>query len=88
MKMWAEQLKSTAARKLAAAVLAIAIVGALVTFEFAGSAHAAANLTKPAPAAAALDDNSCCGRIYSRHSRGSFLHVHPLRTANAFTPRN
>ena len=54
-KMWAEQLKSATTRRIAAAVLAIALVGTMATFKFADSAHAAA---KPTPAAAALDDNS------------------------------
>ncbi len=69
MQMWVQYLKSkvnnlklaksgvansTRARSLAAAVLAIAIVGSLATFSFTKSATAAT----PAPAAAALSDNS------------------------------
>ncbi|MGA3195071.1 MAG: trypsin-like peptidase domain-containing protein, partial [Terriglobales bacterium] len=69
MQKWLQHLKSqftistlaksaeanpSRARSLAAAVLAIAIIGSLATFSFTRSATAAT----PAPAAAALDDNS------------------------------
>jgi serine protease Do len=59
MKMWMESWKarcqSATTRRLLVAVLAIAAVGSVATFNFAKSAKAAA---APAPAAAALDDNS------------------------------
>jgi len=59
MKMWVQILKSTITRRTAVAVLAIAVVGGLATFHFAESARAASSsFTPPAPAAAALDDNS------------------------------
>jgi len=48
-------MKSAITRRLAAGVLAIAVIGSLATFSFTRSATAAA---APAPAAAALDDNS------------------------------
>ncbi len=58
MKMWIEsckaRCKSAITRRLLVAVMAVAVVGSLATFNFAKSATAAA----PAPAAAALDDNS------------------------------
>ena len=58
MKMWIERCKSigktVATRRLAVALLAIAVVGAVATLNFTRSAKAA----EPAPAAAALDDNS------------------------------
>jgi serine protease Do len=58
MQMWVHHLKSKVnaarTRRLAAAVLAIALVGSLATFTFTNSAKAAS----PAPAASALDDNS------------------------------
>ena len=57
MKMWAANLKSATTRRLAAAILAVTVVGAVATFNFSKSAHAAA-AAKPTPAAAALDDNS------------------------------
>jgi serine protease Do len=59
MKMWMEswkaRCKAATTRRLLPAVLAIAAVGSVATFNFAKSAKAAA---APAPAAAALDDNS------------------------------
>ena len=59
MKMWMESWKALCkagmTRRLLVAVLAIAAVGSVATFNFAKSAKAAA---APAPAAAALDDNS------------------------------
>jgi serine protease Do len=58
MKMWTANLKSATTRRVAAAVLAVAVVGAMATFNFAKSANAASGLAQPAPAAAALDDNS------------------------------
>ena len=65
MRMWVEKLKSasfksTMTKRLAATVIAVAAVGALATFNFAKSANAAPSSAwaKPAPAAAALDDNS------------------------------
>jgi len=70
MKMWLESLKSTGlkstgfkstiTRRIAAAVIAVAAIAALATFDFTRSANAASSaaLAKPAPAAAALDDNS------------------------------
>jgi serine protease Do len=58
MQMWVHHLKlkvnAARTRRLAAAVLAIALVGSLATFTFTNSAKAAS----PAPAASALDDNS------------------------------
>ena len=58
MKMWIEsckaRCKSAITRRLLVAVIAVAVVGSLATFNFAKPATAAA----PAPAAAALDDNS------------------------------
>jgi serine protease Do len=48
-------VNSAITRRLAAAVLAIAVIGSLATFTLTKSARAAA---APAPAAAALDDNS------------------------------
>src|SRR5208337_1832536 len=59
MKMWIEgwkaRCKAATTRRLLVALLAIAAVGSVATFNFAKSAKAAA---APAPAAAALDDNS------------------------------
>ena len=59
MKMWMEswkaRCKAATTRRLLVAVLAIAAVGSVATFNFTKSAKAAA---APAPAAAALDDNS------------------------------
>ncbi len=63
MQMWVENLKtkfltsakkSAVARRLGVAVLAIAVMGSLATFTLTKSVTAAT----PAPAAAALDDNS------------------------------
>jgi serine protease Do len=60
MKMW-ESLKSTTlksaiARRIALAVLAVAVIGSFAAFDLAKAAPS--NLTAPAPAAAALDDSS------------------------------
>jgi serine protease Do len=59
MKSWLQSckasLKAIATRRMAAAVLAVGLVGTVATFTFTKSARAAA---APAPAAAALDDNS------------------------------
>ena len=61
MKMWLESCKANCknllTRRLTVALLAIAVVGSVATFNFAKSATAAAAPT-PAPAAAPLDDNS------------------------------
>src|SRR6202163_3837633 len=54
MKRWIERSKAVATRHLAVALIAVVAVGSLATFNFAKSATAAV----PAPAAAALDDNS------------------------------
>jgi serine protease Do len=69
MKMWAQHLKSTitksaATRRLAVAVLAIAVIGSLATFSFTKSATAAS----PAPAAAPLDDNSVAALLTLDHA--------------------
>ena len=56
MKMWIQKLKSTAARRIAVAVLAVAVIGSLAAFNLAKAAPS--SFTPPAPAAAALDDNS------------------------------
>ncbi len=53
--MWIQRWKEIATKRLAVAVLAIAVVGSVATLTFTRSAKAAA---APAPAAAALDDNS------------------------------
>jgi len=60
MKMWIQRLKSTIARRAAVAVIAVAAVGGLTTLHFAEAAKAATSpsFAPPAPAAAALDDNS------------------------------
>src|SRR5271156_5215199 len=55
MKSWLTSCKAIATRRMAAAVLAVGLVGTVATFTFTKSAKAAA---APAPAAAALDDNS------------------------------
>ena len=55
MKSWLESCKAVATKRLAAAVLAVGLVGTVATFTFTKSAKAAA---APTPAAAALDDNS------------------------------
>ena len=52
---WIESFKAAVTRRALVAILAVAAVGSLATFNFAKSAVAAA---APAPAAAALDDNS------------------------------
>ncbi|MBZ5664924.1 MAG: Do family serine endopeptidase [Acidobacteriia bacterium] len=54
MKKWMECCKAVATRRLAVALLAVAVVGSVATFEFAKSAHASV----AEPAAAPLDDNS------------------------------
>src|SRR5450755_1019566 len=54
MKTWMERCKAVAGRRLAVAVVAVAVVGAVATLDFTKSARAAV----AAPAAAALDDNS------------------------------
>ena len=54
MKTWMERCKAVAGRRLAVAVIAVAVVGAVATLDFTKSARAAV----AAPAAAALDDNS------------------------------
>src|SRR5580704_5336422 len=56
MKKWLVGCKAAMTRRLLVGGLAIAVVGAVATFNFAKSATAAA--AAPAPAAAALDDNS------------------------------
>jgi serine protease Do len=55
MKVWIQRCKSVVTRRMAAALLAVMVVGSVATLEFTKSAHAAA---APAPAAAPLDDNS------------------------------
>jgi serine protease Do len=55
MKMWIERCKAAVTRRMAVALLAVAAVGSVATFNFTKSATAAA---APAPAAAPLDDNS------------------------------
>src|SRR6202789_2489995 len=54
MKMWIERFKTIATRRLAAGLVAVAIVGSLATLNLTKSAKAA----EAAPAAPALDDNS------------------------------
>jgi serine protease Do len=56
MKTWSERLKSALTRRVAVAVIALAVIGSVATISFTKSATAATPL--PAPAAAALDDNS------------------------------
>ena len=56
MKTWMDNLKSTITRRIAVAVLAVAVIGSLAAFNLAKAAPGA--LPTPAPAAAALDDNS------------------------------
>src|SRR5208283_1515659 len=60
MQTWIQRVKSTIIRRAAVAVIATAAVGALTTLHFAEAARAAASpsFAPPAPAAAALDDNS------------------------------
>jgi serine protease Do len=70
MKMWvpssnptglkSASFKSTMLRRLGVALIVVAAVGTLATFHFAESAKAApvSSFSAPAPAAAALDDNS------------------------------
>src|SRR6202142_1328580 len=72
MKMWAQhstsriakaeptgaELKKAVSSRFAVAVLAIAAFASLATLTFTKSATAAASVGPPAPAAAALDDNS------------------------------
>src|SRR3984957_9474472 len=55
MKMWIEHFKSVATKRIAAAVLAVVVVGSVATLTFTKSAKAA---PRAPPAAAALDDNS------------------------------
>src|SRR5271169_6349798 len=55
MKKWMERCKAVATRRLLLALVAVVAVGSVATFNFTKSATAA---TPPAPAAAALDDNS------------------------------
>jgi serine protease Do len=55
MKMWIEHFKSVTTKRIAAAVLAVAVVGSVATLTCTKSAKAAPAAT---PAAAALDDNS------------------------------
>ncbi len=54
MKTWMERFKAVVSRRLAVAVIAVAVVGTVATLNFTKSARAAV----AAPAAAALDDNS------------------------------
>ena len=56
MQMSMTNLKSTIIRRIAVAALAVGIIGSLAAFNLAKAAPAA--LPTPAPAAAALDDNS------------------------------
>ncbi len=53
MKMWMERFKSATSKRFAAAFLAVVVVGSVAMLSFTNSVKAA-----PAPAAAALDDNS------------------------------
>jgi serine protease Do len=53
--MWIDRCKQLAGKRLAVALLAIAVVGSVASLSFTKSAKAA---PAPAPAAAALDDNS------------------------------
>ncbi len=69
MKMWFQSLKSSTSRRLAVAVLAVAVIGALATFHFTVSAKAAtSSIEPPAPAAAALDDNSVSALLSLDHA--------------------
>ena len=54
MKMWMERCKTVVTRRLVVALIAVAAVGSVATFNFTKSANAAV----AAPAAAPLDDNS------------------------------
>src|SRR5258708_12561754 len=54
MQRWIERSKEVVTRRVAVALIAVAVVGSVATFNFAKSATAAV----AAPAAAALDDNS------------------------------
>jgi serine protease Do len=56
MKMWTRTLKSAFTRRAAIAVVAIAAIASLAAFDHAKAASS--SLGVPAPAAAALDDNS------------------------------
>ena len=60
MQMWIQRLKSTIARRAAVALIAVVAVGSLTTLHYAEAAKAAStsSFATPAPAAAALDDNS------------------------------
>ncbi len=59
MQMWIQRLKSTMARRAAVALIAVVAVGSLTTLHFAEAAKpATSSFATPAPAAAALDDNS------------------------------
>ena len=64
MKIWMERCKAVATRRLAVALLAVAVVGSVATFEFAKSAHAAV----ADPAAAPLDDNSVAALLTLDHA--------------------
>lgn len=55
MKTWMERCKAVVTRRMTVALIAIVAVGAVARLDFTKSARAAA---APAPAAAALDDNS------------------------------
>src|ERR1019366_6455879 len=54
MKMWMERCKTVVTRRLVVALIAVAAVGSVATFNFTKSANAAV----AAPAAGPLDDNS------------------------------
>ncbi len=70
MQMWIQRVKSIIARRAAIAVIAVLAVGSLTTLHFAESAKAAASpsFAPPAPAAAALDDNSVAALLSLDHA--------------------
>lgn len=69
MQMWIQRVKSTIARRAAVALIAVATVGSLTTVHFAESAKAASSsFATPAPAAAALDDNSVAALLSLDHA--------------------
>ena len=69
MKMWFQTLRSTMASRMAVIAIAVAIAGALVTIHFAQPAAASSgSLATPAPAAAALDDNSVSALLSLDHA--------------------
>ncbi len=69
MRKWIQQVKSTITRRVAVAVIAVAAVGSLTTLHYAEAAKAAStSFVAPAPAAAALDDNSVAALLSLDHA--------------------